>query len=302
MFAYACISISNTIGDCVVWTDRTPKLPLFVTAIQVQEGWSRVLDVNLLAAGYEDPGNRNGGSGIYAGRLGRLVATMPLSKSSRLLISQVPKKNTALFASIPPGLTETKNILVPLHQNRSSDAESERLFFTDYLAPYTTRLLEATDTRSELCNRDLCCQFDVRTDEVPGHPNSASYRLAVFNGIRPLFGGRTAGIQVCAVISCDNSTLSSCGQPISAEKKLTAFKFISIQMSTNRVNSLHMPTTLQKSLLPLDVDAYELTSRILTDKLTHVHLCTTKNIHNLWTFGIYTREYDLDDLPFTVAT
>jgi hypothetical protein len=185
-----------------------------------------------------------------------------------------------------------------LHQH----VEPERQFFTDYLAPYTTRLLDAADTRSELCDRDLCCQFDVRAEQIPGYPSSASYRLAVFSGIRPLFGGRTAGVQVCAVISCNNQTLSSCGQPISAAKNLTTFKFIGIQMISNRVNSIQMPNTLQKSLLPLDADAYELTSRSLTDKLAQFHLRTTKNIHNLWTFGIYTREFDLDGQPFTVST
>jgi hypothetical protein len=275
-------------------------LLLFVTAVQIQEGWSRTLDVNLLASGYDDPANRNGGSGIYAGKLGRVAATMPFSKTSKLLISQVPKKTSGFFGNISPGLSESTNI--PLERNRPSNFQSERLFFADYLAPYTTQLLETTDTHKELCNRELCCQFDVRTEGISGDTSSASYRLAVFNGIRPFFGGKTGGIQVCAVISCDNMSLSSCGQPISAAKKLTTFKFISIQMNSNRVNSIHMPTTLLKSILPFDVDSYELTSRNITDKRTHVHLRTTKNIRNLWTFGIYTREYDLDGLPFTVAT
>jgi hypothetical protein len=219
---------------------------------------------------------------------------MPFSKTSQLLISQVPKKRRELFASNCPGLPETKS--------RSADVGSERIFFADYLAPYSTQLLEATDTRTELCSSELCCQFDVRAEERPGLSRSASYRLAAFNGIRPLFGGKTAGVQVCAVISCDNSSLASCGQPTSAAKKLATFTFISIQMNASRVHSVNMPTTLQKSLLPLDTDAYELTSRILTDKLAHVHLRTAKNIHNLWTFGVYTREYGLDGRPFTVAT
>lgn len=273
---------------------------LLITAIQIQEGWSRALDVNLLASGYDDPANRNGGSGIYAGKLGRVAAAMPFFKTSKLLISQVPKKTSGLFGNNSPVMSESTN--VPLELNRPSNFQSERLFYTDYLAPYTTHLLETTDTRAELCNRELCCQFDVRTEGIPGDPYSASYRLAVFNGIRPFFGGKTGGIQVCAVISCNNMSLSSCGQPVSTAKKLTTFKFISIQMNSNRVNSIHMPSTLLKSILPLDVDSYELTSRNITDKLTHVHLHTTKNIRNLWTFGIYTREYDLDGLPFTVAT
>jgi biotinidase len=271
---------------------------LYITAIQVQEGWSRALDVNLLASGYDDPGNRNGGSGIYAGELGRLAATMPPSKTSKLLISQVPKKKRGLLESDWPGMSQT----LQLEQQRPSIVESERIFFSDYLAPYTTQLLETTDTHTELCNRGLCCQFDIRTEGTAGKSQVASYRLAVFNGIRPLLGGRTAGIQVCAVISCNNLSLSSCGQTIVTGKELATFEFISVQMNSSRVNSVHMPTTLQHSILPLDARSYELTSRILSDDLTQVLLRTTKSIHNLWTFGIYAREYDLDGLPFTVAT
>lgn len=280
----------------VAWFSELP----FLTAIQIQDGWSRTLDVNLLASGYDDPANRNGGSGIYAGKVGRLAATMPFSKTSKLLISRVPKKTSGLFGNNSSGQSESSNIA--REGNRPSDFQSERIFFTDYLAPYTTQLLETTNTRTELCNRELCCQFDVRTEVLSGDPSSASYRLAVFNGIRPFFGGRTGGIQVCAIISCNNFSLSSCGQPISIAKKLTTFKFISIQMNSSRVNSIHMPTTLLKSILPLDVDSYEMTSRNLTDKQTHNHIRTRKNIRNLWTFGIYTREYDLDGFPFTVAT
>lgn len=225
---------------------------------------------------------------------------MPFSKTSKLLISRVPNRTSGLFGNNSPGPSESTNI--PLEGSSLSDFQSERIFFTDYLAPYTTQLPETTETRTKLCNRGLCCQFDVRTEGIPGDSSSASYRLAVFNGVRPFFGGRTGGVQVCAVISCNNSSLSSCGQAISTAKRLTTFKFISIQMNTSRVNSIHMATTLLKSILPLDVDSYELTSRNLTDILTHLYLRTTKNIRNLWTFGIYTREYDLDGLPFTVAT
>lgn len=278
----------------VAWFSELP----FLTAIQVQDGWSRTLDVNLLAAGYDDPANRNGGSGIYAGMLGRLTATMPFTKTEQLLISRVLKKTNGISA-VGAHTTSTN---LSMEEDRPPNFKSERLFFSDYLAPYTTKLLDTSRTHTQICDRGLCCEFDVDTENFTTYAESALYRLAAFNGIRPFFGGRTGGIQVCAVVSCDNASLSSCGQAISTTRRLTAFKSVSIHMNSSRVNAIHTPTTLLSTVLPLDVDSYELSSRNITAELTHVHLHTTKCVRNLWTFGIYTREYDLDGLPFTAAT
>ena len=276
---------------------------MFVIAIQVQEGWSRSLDVNLLASGYDDPANRNGGSGIYRGRQGRLAAAMPFTKTEQLLISRVLKKtNGESEDSADTTARNSPSTDFSTEENRPPSFKSDRIFFSDYLAPYTTQLLEENETHTEICDRGLCCEFEVHVEDLTAGLESAVYRLAAFNGVRPFFGGRTGGIQVCAVISCNNASLSSCGQAISTTKVLATFKSIGIQMNCNRVNSIHTATTLLKTVLPLDADSYELISRNITAELTHVHLRTTRSVHNLWTFGIYTREYDLDGLPFTVAT
>ena len=285
------------------WTEQINVEVFFVTAIQIQEGWSRSLDVNLLASGYDDPANRNGGSGIYGGRVGRLAATMPFTRTEQLLISRVLKKTNRVSedsADTTPGNSTSTNF--SMQESRPSSYESDRIFFSDYLAPYTTQLLETNKTDTQICDRGLCCEFDIDTEDVTTDPETAVYRLAAFNGIRPFFGGRTGGIQVCAVISCNNASLSSCGQAILTTTGLATFKSISIQMNSNRVNSIHTATTLLNTVLPLDPDSYEFSSRNITAELTSVHLHTTRSVHNLWTFGIYTREYDLDGLPFTLST
>jgi hypothetical protein len=286
------------------WTEQIDVKVFTVTAIQVQEGWSRSLDVNLLASGYDDPANRNGGSGIYGGRVGRMAATMPFTKTEQLLMSRVLKKTNRVSEdsadTTPRNSTSTTNF--SMEEIRPSNLKSERIFFSDYLAPYTTQLLETNQTYTQICDRGLCCEFHIDAEDVTTGPETAVYRLAVFNGIRPFFGGRTGGIQVCAVISCNNASLSSCGRSIITTKTLVTFKSISMQMNSNRVNSIHTATTLLSTVLPLDADSYELSSRNITAELTYVLLRTTRSVYNLWTFGIYTREYDLDGIPFTVAT
>lgn len=297
------VTVTLCIQKCTGLNKLTLNCSLFVIAIQVQEGFSRSLDVNLLASGYDDPANRNGGSGIYGGRVGRLAATMPFTKTEQMLISRILKKTNRVSedsADTTPSNSNSTNF--SMEEIRPSNFKSDRIFFSDFLAPYTTQLLETNQTHTQICDRGLCCEFHIDTEEVTTGPETAVYRLAVFNGIRPFFGGRTGGIQVCAVISCNNASLFSCGEAIIATKGLATFKSISMQMNSNRVNSIHTASTLLNTVLPLDADSYELSSRNITAELTHVHLRTTRSVHNLWTFGIYTREYDLDGLPFTVAT
>jgi hypothetical protein len=287
------------------WTESVydEKCSLFVTAIQIQDGWSRSLDVNLLAAGYDDPANRNGGSGIYAGSRGILTATMPLTKTDQLLISRVLKKtNRVSEDSTATTPTNSPSTNFTMEENIPPTLKSDRIFFSDYLAPYTTQLLETNETHTEICDRALCCEFDIATEDATTEVETAVYRLAAFNGIRPFFGGRTGGIQVCAVISCNDASLPSCGLAVNTTKVPATFTSISIQMNAKRGNSIHLPSTLLNTVLPLHADSYEFSSRNITDELTRVYLRTTRSVHNLWTFGICTREYDLDGLPFTVAT
>jgi hypothetical protein len=228
---------------------------------------------------------------------------MPLTKTDQLLISRVLKKTNRVSedsAATTPTNSPSTNLTI--EENIPPSVQSDRIFFSDYLAPYTTQLLETNETHAQICDGRLCCQFGVDIEDVTTDAETAFYRLAAFNGIRPFFGGRTGGIQVCAVMLCDNASLSSCGQAVSTTKVLPTFSSITVQMNANRDNSIHMPTTLLNTALPLHADSYEFTYRNITDEVTRVHLRTTRSVHNLCTFGIYTREYDLDGLPFTVAT
>ncbi|PSN46120.1 Vanin-like protein 2 [Blattella germanica] len=280
----------------VAWFSEMP----FLTALQIQSSWSYATNINLLAAGYDDPGNYNGGSGIFAGKNGIMKAIMPLTlhseyndpaknHSNRLLISKVPKK-THTHEEVPE-LENTTLITNPTN-------DSERIFYHDYLIPYTTKTINKTQTFTTVCDRELCCEFKIEIETIPSI-NSTQYRIAVFNGIRIFYGGKTSGIQVCAIIACDNSSLASCGKKPRVTKETTVFKTISIQGKFNNTKSLHMPSTLLKSYMPLNVDSYEMLSKSHAENLTQIYLHTTKEIKNLLTFGIYSREYGLDGLPFT---
>lgn len=59
-------------------------------AVQTQAGWAKANGVNLLAAGYNNPKNKNGGSGIYTAD-GNLTYIMPTkNETSVITMYQIP--------------------------------------------------------------------------------------------------------------------------------------------------------------------------------------------------------------------
>lgn len=75
-------------------------------ALSTQAGYARANGVNLLASGYNQPQNKNGGSGIYFanGTFGEVyISAEPASK---LLISDVP----ILSARTPPKKCAEQNV------------------------------------------------------------------------------------------------------------------------------------------------------------------------------------------------
>lgn len=69
------------------WLSELP----FLTSVQLQQHWAYSTNVNLLAAGVNDPSNGYCGSGIYSGKSGALTSMMSGIKTTRLLVHDVPK-------------------------------------------------------------------------------------------------------------------------------------------------------------------------------------------------------------------
>lgn len=273
----------------------------FLTAVQVHSSWAYANNINLLASGYSEPANYNGGTGIYAARRGILKTIMPFIENSEYIDPETQVSNRLLISKVPKRNRDQKSpvILQDTSKAPNPTKDSERVFYPDYLEPYTSYLIEQTDIHKTICDRGLCCQFHIQSQTDLSNAEGILYRMMVFNGIRVFFGGKTAGIQVCAIISCNNSSLESCSVPTDLTKPSIEFKLISIQGKFNHTNSIHMPSTLQNSILPLNVDMFEMKTANISETLTHVHIQNKKQVTNIKTFGIYAREYGLDGLPFT---
>lgn len=95
-FRYPALELVRTynISDIIFPSMWYSELP-FLTAVQLQQNWAYSHNVNLLAAGSNNPRYASTGSGIFAGRKGSLISVMEGSNSSTLYSARVPKRDFA---------------------------------------------------------------------------------------------------------------------------------------------------------------------------------------------------------------
>jgi hypothetical protein len=280
-----------------------------LTAIQAQASWAYGLDVNFLAAGYSNPGVGSAGSGIYAGKEGPLVTTMPSVPTTQLLVAKVVKKTSQKITPVlekvwnagdPIEVTSYPNILFNVH------SDSQILMLRDYLEPYETVLLTETEFFSAhtLCHNELCCHFEVALHANNHGQNSSEkgyvYRLAVFDGIRS-YVYVTGGVQICAIMFCAGNNVSSCGYVMDTneqEKFLTVFDYINISGNFRLNNSIQLPDTLVKGYGVLSSDTFEFTREEIPGKNeVKVNMRTKRQNLNLLTFAIFGRDFLKDGGP-----
>lgn len=290
----------------VRWFSELP----YLTAVQTQSAWSYANNVNLLASGYNNPATGNGGSGIYIGSSGSLVTLWSEKPKNALLVAKVPKvidgKRSHVASSTYPLTYEFSDAEIT---TLNGTIDGERHIFQDYLKPYTTQILPLTNgtktTSLELCDRQFCCSFYIVSTFNDGILNSNDnyyrYRIAVFNGVRPFYGGASAGIQICSVISCTNNTLASCGvrfattddvvQPTVFNKILISGNFSTGSNTVQSLNSLTM------DILPLNLSDFTFTEKdIPGTSVRSITYNLTTETKNLLTFAIYGRNFSADGL------
>jgi hypothetical protein len=181
----------------------------------------------------------------------------------------------------------------------------------DYLEPYETLLLNEGHFVGEhrLCHNELCCDFQVEKHSDHQDQNISVkdyfYRLAVFDGIRTYIY-RTAGIQVCAIIFCSNSSLSSCGYEFEMPEQAafyTVFNNIHISGNFRLDSSTQLPATLVQGYGVLPSDTFQFTREEIPEKReVRIDMKTTSEISKLLTFGIYGRDFSKDGGPVTLPT
>ncbi|XP_017477046.1 PREDICTED: vanin-like protein 2 [Rhagoletis zephyria] len=291
------------IRDLVYPTMWFSQLP-FLTAVQVQQSWSYINDVNFLAAGANRPAVGSTGTGIYAGREGALVSVMNTGSGVRqLYVAQVPK-----LGQTQNGLQVTREhkSTTPALQQAPRLSQADIFLKRDYMEEYNT--MEVNHNSSvimlwySLCYKKFCCSFTLWPYHVNSAPLAADeehyvYRVGVFEGRRYETGAETTNaLRTCAVFACTGPNITDCGTLFAAnvtQKRHIGFTRIMIEADFPTVNqSLLMPNSLRDDLLPLDVNEFEWDESQNEDGTRHVRYVSNTNTTNLLTFAIYGNYYD----------
>ncbi|XP_068081915.1 vanin-like protein 1 isoform X1 [Anabrus simplex] len=252
MFEQPGMKLVQELGvrDIVFPTAWFSELP-FLTAVQAQDSWALAMDVNFLGAGYNYPQVGSGGSGIYAGRKGAVVATMPDTRGSYLLVASVLKKysenedhdvRSGFIIPVSPDremlskgfereemddkLDKEKNKLKSycpekehLYTGGHRAVDHGYLLKKEHLEKYTSLQLTPQTAlyrdQFTLSSGEFHCTFKMKMNfslETPVlSERQPTYHLVAFDGVRTFDGVATGGLQVCAILLCANDKFDSCG-------------------------------------------------------------------------------------------
>ncbi|XP_055379969.1 vanin-like protein 1 [Condylostylus longicornis] len=281
------------VTDIVFPTYWFSELP-FLTANQIQQGWSYGNNVNFLAAGGNAPETGTTGTGIFSGKSGALVSKMYNYVSSEMLISAVPKmgRKDGIKINHQGNVLHAPNII----PNKLKGLKMKRDKSVD---EFVSKLIEEEgNTTAELCFEDICCEFDVdvKTFRKQDGYEYYYYRMVAFSGTRTHGNGtKTTKYKTCAIIACtDDKNLESCGKIFSDEtKQQNYYSFNKIVIDGKFSDSkdvLFTPNSVEQSFRPLPYRAFNFTVEDNDDgKLVKMELKAESA--DLLTFGIYVLDY-----------
>lgn len=269
-----------------MWFSETP----FLTSVQIQQSFAQRNNIVLISAGTNSPANSNTGSGIFVGRHGAIEKIISFKNESRMMIAEVPK-NVDDLEYEPPAPS-----VAPY-----SPLEMTELNLWNFSPPTTFPLTGYFESTVD----NVSCEFNVNftkldvSDEDVGY----GYRLAVFSGVRNYANIVNGGEIHCAIIPCiDENDEETCGHNVKESERLVPsveFQdiFIKLIVNDDEESYLVMPTTLDTSINPLATRKYVFLHHIEGESQNY-SIKSTVDLSNLMTFGIYGRNFNLDNKVF----
>ncbi|XP_016976711.1 vanin-like protein 2 isoform X2 [Drosophila rhopaloa] len=279
-----------------MWFSQLP----FLTAVQIQLGWSYANDVNLLAAGASDPTLGTSGSGIYQGRSGSLKRVMRQDSGERsIYVARVPKYK--IRRRMKRELT------------RQVATNSSFNIKRDYLENFRSEELPIESGKSGnlnkiLCHGGFCCYFDLAWRSLVnpvGNQSSYSYRIGIFEGWRNAKRLDVNYVRNCGLFTCSGDSIDDCGQLLpDLQQPLVTFTRLEIRVTYPESREfLLFPDTLLDNLLPLEPKSFEWAQQQPSEESHQVRfaLRESQEVSNLLTFAIYGNYYN-NDCTFGVGT
>ncbi|KAI5635486.1 carbon-nitrogen hydrolase domain-containing protein [Phthorimaea operculella] len=279
--------------DIIFTTMWFSEMP-YLTAVQIQESYAYAMNVNFLASGANNVRVGSAGSGIYSGKRGALVSTMPGLPATRLLVSRVPKIPGQVDFPVPGPIYDSP-----------ADHDSLVLISDPSLPAHASRPLVPGFQEFTVVDKEVSCKFTVRMNQRAGE-KSHQYTAFVHDGTNT-YSKRQVGVARCAVVACKNSEAKSCSYKFDRTSKTVELEELSIEMRTHKLqynNTLHCnnvvyyPSSFTINHFPLSHDNFTFTRDIPENKITHhrekINMKINKPQDELVAFGIWGRIYNRD--------
>lgn len=130
--------------------------------------------------------------------------------------------------------------------------------------------------------------------------NVYTYHLVAFSGVRTFSGVYNGGIDICAIIACLNTSLSSCGQRFNNYDEVdwtVSFKELTITADFDKnENKTQFPNSLLSSIRPIDSKKTLWTSEEVNG-IIRKKFSIKEEQNRILTFGIYGRDFNKDFPP-----
>ncbi|XP_041971884.1 vanin-like protein 1 isoform X1 [Aricia agestis] len=278
-----------------MWFSEMP----YLTAVQIQEAYAYSMNVNFLGAGANNVRVGSAGSGIYSGKAGALVSTMPGVPTTRLLVAKVPKVPGKVSGTYPG----------PIYDDPST--QDDLVLISDPSLPsHITRTLTPGFQEITLTDKDVTCHFKVRLNKR-NTDTYYRYRAAAFSGVRSFSGVATGGSRLCSVVACTNDTIQSCGHrfPKYVENATSVFEELEIiaevpkpiiDEAVETTDSAYFPVSLDTAIMPLEISEYTFEEKHTST--INIYEYKLKNFDTgLYAFGIWGRVYETDGEDATPA-
>ena len=191
------------------WMNAGPLL----YSTTIQQAFSALMNVTVLAANLHWPKHRFTGSGIFTAG-GRPVD---------VFMSETPGPGRLLVAPVVSGLSRVPlpprppSPLVQHMVGTVSNITSTKFYF---------RLLHAGETHAKSCHFDFCCSLDYELTPVAGEV----FALGAASGLK---SGQPVKfrMEACAVVKCSGSSLASCSQLTPLANVTSKFSHLSLSAS-----------------------------------------------------------------------
>ncbi|XP_070504524.1 vanin-like protein 2 [Chironomus tepperi] len=264
-----------------MWYSEVP----FLTSVQLQQNYAYRNNIVLLSSGANFPSNSKTGSGIFIGKYGPADSIISYRDETKIIVAKIPKdlNDDSIIPDNP-----TIKPYTPIEMDRLKTWS------------FTPQNIYPLQDNFHLKNGEVECKFVLNFTDISLNDSESigyTYKFAVFSGKRNLANIVNAGEMYCSIIPCLNDDLKTCGYKLKDSRKLvpsTVFHSISITMTVSNIGKddcLIMPTSLDFSILPLNIDSFRFTE--INQHAFKIE--ASKNLSNILTFGIYGRNFSLDE-------